>query len=48
MLLFKFYSWTFLVGALQSVVLRSSFDDFLDKKYSENEKANSILPETVT
>lgn len=41
-------SWTFLVGALQSVVLRSSFDDFLDKKYSENEKANSILPETVT
>nr|XP_022319496.1 vitamin K-dependent gamma-carboxylase-like [Crassostrea virginica]XP_022319497.1 vitamin K-dependent gamma-carboxylase-like [Crassostrea virginica] len=40
-------SWTFLLGALTSVVQKTSFDDFLEKAYTEGKIPDSNVQESV-
>ena len=43
----SFLSWTFLLGALTSVVQKTSFDDFLEKAYTEGKIPDSNVQESV-
>ncbi|XP_062583429.1 vitamin K-dependent gamma-carboxylase-like [Saccostrea cucullata] len=40
-------SWTFMLGALESIVFRTPFDDFLNMTYNKEQETKSVLPETV-